>query len=87
MLSRGRMTWLHAHPATHRKTEKERQVADGAGGWGWARKQIKQPHEWLVLYKAFNTLCCKILSLIIVNKLNAVPSIFQNKKFPSQHIK
>ncbi len=67
MLSRGRIIWLLAHPipalsrqkawpATHRKTEKERQVAEGRGGRGWARSRIILPQKSLALYKSFNSL-------------------------------
>jgi len=66
-LFRGRKIWFFAHPllhlsrqktrpATHRKTEKERHLADGRGG-GWARSRIILQQECLVLYKSFNTLC------------------------------
>ncbi len=41
---------------THRKIEKERQLADGRGGRGWARSRIIGPQESLVLYKSFNAL-------------------------------
>jgi hypothetical protein len=44
-------------PPTDRKTEKERQVADGRGeGGGWMRSQIIRWRESLALYKSFNTL-------------------------------
>jgi hypothetical protein len=46
--------------ATHRKTEKERQLDDGRVGGGvrgWARSPIIGPQESLVLYKSFNTFC------------------------------
>ncbi len=39
-----------ARPATHRKSEKERQIADGRGGRGWRRSQIIRRRESLVLY-------------------------------------
>ncbi len=59
------MIWLLAqplplHPAvsstgdTHRKTKKERLLADGGGERGWARSKIIRPQESLVLYKSFN---------------------------------
>jgi hypothetical protein len=64
---RGLMIWLlalppfplsrqKARPPTHRKTEKERQLADGRRGRRWARSRIIKPQERLVLYKPFNTL-------------------------------
>ncbi len=66
-LSHGRIIWLLPHPfppllsplkATHRKTEKERQVADGrGGGWRRARSRIIRPQESLALYKSFNNIC------------------------------
>ncbi len=37
------LTRRKARPATHRKTEKERQVADGRGGRGWVRSRITRP--------------------------------------------
>ncbi len=46
-----------SRPATHRKTKKERQFADGRRGKGWARSRIIRPLESLVLYKSFNNLC------------------------------
>jgi hypothetical protein len=49
------MIWIRAHPLTPslvRKTEKERQLADGRGGRGWARSRIIQRS----LYKSFITL-------------------------------
>jgi hypothetical protein len=53
-LSRGRIIWLLAHP-THRKTEKETQLADG-GARGWAKSRIIRMQESLVLYKSFHIL-------------------------------
>jgi hypothetical protein len=47
-------------PATHRKSEKERQFAEGRGGRGRAWSRIIRPQESLVLYKSFNPLCCRI---------------------------
>ncbi len=48
------MIWLLAH-STHRKTEKETQLADG-GLRGWAKSRIIRMQESLVLYKSFHTL-------------------------------
>ncbi len=45
-----------ARPPTHRKTEKERQLADGRGRKGWARSRILKPQVRLALYKSFSTL-------------------------------
>jgi hypothetical protein len=42
--------------ATHRKTEKERQLADGRGGRGWGEEQNHTTAESLVLYKSYSTL-------------------------------
>jgi len=44
---------------THRKTEKERQLADGRGRGDvmWEEPKILRRGENLVLYKPFNTLC------------------------------
>ncbi len=53
------MIWLHlrphlshqiARPATHRKTEKERQLADGKGGRRWGRSKIIRRRESLFLF-------------------------------------
>ncbi len=45
-------------PATHRKTEKERQLADRREGEGGrARSRIIWTQKSLVLFKSFNTLC------------------------------
>ncbi len=47
-----------ARPATHKKTEKERQLAHWIGrGRGWARSRIMGPQESLVLCKSLNTFC------------------------------
>jgi hypothetical protein len=47
-----------ARPATHRKTEKERQnLLTGEGRRGWARSRIMRPQDSLRLYRPFNTLC------------------------------
>jgi hypothetical protein len=62
------MIWLLAHPlppsavskldpATHRKTEKERQLADGRGGKGAGEEPNHMTAKSLVLFKSFNTLC------------------------------
>jgi hypothetical protein len=49
--------------ATHKKTEKEKQLADGSGGRGWGRSQIIPRRESLVLYKNHS-----ILSTVLLNK-------------------
>jgi hypothetical protein len=41
------------------QTEKDRQLR--WGGRGWARSRIIRPQESLVLYKSFNTLCCRCI--------------------------
>ncbi len=57
MIYRGLGILTEARPATHRKTEKERHLADGrAGKGGWARSRIIRPQKDLDLYKSFNTL-------------------------------
>ncbi len=43
-----------ARQATHRKSEKEKQLAHGR--WGWARSRNIRPQKSLVPYKSFNTL-------------------------------
>ncbi len=43
-----------ARTATRRKSEKERQLADGRRGGGWGRNQIIWQRESLVLYKSMN---------------------------------
>jgi hypothetical protein len=48
------MIWHLAH-STHRKTDKETQLADG-GLRGWARSPLIRPQESLVIYKSFITL-------------------------------
>jgi hypothetical protein len=46
-----------ARPATHRTTEKERQLTEGSwGGSGWTRSRITRPQISLILYKSVNTL-------------------------------
>ncbi len=47
---------LYSSTGTHRKTEKERQLADGRGGRGGGRSQIIWRRESLVLYTTFNSL-------------------------------
>jgi hypothetical protein len=44
------------HAVTHRKAEKERQLADERRGVGVGRIQIKRRRESLVIYKSSNTL-------------------------------
>jgi hypothetical protein len=46
-----------SRPATHRKTEEERQLAEGKGRVGreWGRRQIIRCRERQVLYNSFNT--------------------------------
>ncbi len=64
------MTWLLAHTgppfpvgifdrraATHRKTKKERQLADDWVGGGW--QGVDSYDHKKVLYKSFNTLWCR----------------------------
>jgi hypothetical protein len=57
------MIWLLPHPlssheaqpATCRKTEKERQFADGErGGRGWGRSKITRRRESLAVYKSYS---------------------------------
>jgi hypothetical protein len=59
-----------AWSATHRKTDKVRQHADGRGERGWARSRIVRPRESLVLCKSSNSLClhggCNVLAEIEV---------------------
>jgi hypothetical protein len=48
----------YAYPATHRKTENERQLADGwRGEGGWARSRILCSQQSLLLNNSFNTFC------------------------------
>jgi hypothetical protein len=79
---RGRKVWRHAHAlyrqykiylATHRKTEKERQLGERREGAGWGRSRIILPQESLVVYKSFYTLwvgqtykACRRKSILIL---------------------
>ncbi len=47
---------FHRPAATHRKSEKERRLADRRGGRGWVRSRVIRSQKSLVLYKSFNTL-------------------------------
>jgi hypothetical protein len=67
--SLGRLIWLLTNPlpalqsvsSIDRKTEKERQVADGRlGERGWPRIRIIRPQESLVFYKSLNILCWRL---------------------------
>jgi hypothetical protein len=80
---RGRKVWRLAHAlyrqykiylATHRKTEKERQLGERRRGEGVGRSRIIRPQESLAVYKSFYTLwvgqtykACRRKSILILN--------------------
>ncbi len=67
-----------ARRATHRKTEKGRQVSDWRGGRGWARSRIIRPQESLTLYKSL------ILSEVVLFQMNINPDPLPSRE---QHFK
>ncbi len=80
MIYRGRgflvVVWLCS--STHKKTEKERQIADGRGRGGGS--QITQRWESLVLYKSFKTAlfeCINICSSLDANGRQMVKRVRQ----------
>ncbi len=62
--------------STHGIEDWERETGEGRGGGRrWARSQIIQPRESLVLYKSFNTLCYKLYKTAVCMVPSAPPPL------------